>query len=268
MRTNLVGHLGQQLVALLLGEVAGGYQRAEQDLDVDLVVGAVDAGDIVDRVGVDHAAGQRVLDPPALGEAEVAALAHDLAAQVGAVDAQRVVGLVTDVSVGLGLGLDVGADAAVPEHVDGRPEDRADQLVRRQLGGLDPERLAHLRRQRDRLGAAREHASAGGDQGRVVVAPRGGRQLEQAPALGEAGRRVGVRVEEHVQVVEGAHQPDVLGQQHPVAEHVSGHVADADDREVLRLGVVAELAEVALDRLPGALGGDPHRLVVVAGRAA
>ena len=34
------------------------------------------------------------------------------------------------------------------------------------------------------------------------------------------------------------------------------------------LGVAAELAEVALDRLPGTLGGDAHLLVVVAGRAA
>jgi hypothetical protein len=36
-----------------------------------------------------------------------------------------------------------------------------------------------------------------------------------------------------VPVVEGGHQPDVLGQQHAVAEDVAGHVADADDGEVL-----------------------------------
>ena len=34
------------------------------------------------------------------------------------------------------------------------------------------------------------------------------------------------------------------------------------------LDVLAQLAEVPLDRLPGAAGGDAHRLVVVAGRAA
>ena len=39
-------------------------------------------------------------------------------------------------------------------------------------------------------------------------------------------------------------------------------------REVGRLDVDAELAEVALDRLPGAPGGDAHRLVVVSLRAA
>ena len=69
-------------------------------------------------------------------------------------------------------------------------------------------------------------------------------------------------------MVERGHQPDVLGQQHPVAEHVAGHVADADDGEVLGLGVDAELAEVPLDRLPRAARGDAHRLVVVADRAA
>ena len=59
-----------------------GHDRVEQDLDVDLVVGAVDAAGVVDRVGVDAAAAERELDPPALGEAEVAALADDPAAQL------------------------------------------------------------------------------------------------------------------------------------------------------------------------------------------
>ena len=53
-------------------------------------------------------------------------------------------------------------------------------------------------------------------------------------------------------------------QQHAVAEHVARHVADADHGERLGLDVDAHLAEVALDRLPGAAGGDAHRLVVVA----
>lgn len=69
-------------------------------------------------------------------------------------------------------------------------------------------------------------------------------------------------------VVEGCDQPDVLGEQHPVAEDVTGHVTDADDGEVLGLGVVAQLAEVPLDGLPGAAGGDAHALVVVTGGAA
>ena len=69
-------------------------------------------------------------------------------------------------------------------------------------------------------------------------------------------------------MVERHEQPDVLRQQHPVAEHVPGHVADAHHGEVLGLGVDPQLAEVPLDRLPGAARGDAHRLVVVADRAA
>jgi len=38
---HLVGHLGEQAVALLAGELAVGHHLVEQDLDVDLVVGAV-----------------------------------------------------------------------------------------------------------------------------------------------------------------------------------------------------------------------------------
>src|SRR3546814_19280850 len=51
---------------------------------------------------------------------------------------------------------------------------------------------------RDRLGAARMHAAALGDQAGVVVGPRGARQLEHALALGEALRRIGCRVQEDV----------------------------------------------------------------------
>ena len=118
---DLVGHLVEQLVALLERQLAGRHHVAEQDLDVDLVVAAVDAGRVVDRVGVDQPAGERVLDPAELGEAEVAALADHPAAQLGAVDAHRVVGAVADLGVRLGGRLDVGADAAVPEQVDRRP---------------------------------------------------------------------------------------------------------------------------------------------------
>ena len=199
---------------------------------------------------------------------EVAALADDAAAQLRAVDADGVVGLVARVGVGLRGGLDVRADAAVPQQVDRRAQDRPDQLVRRQAVGLDAERPPRRRRERNRLGGARPHAAALGDQRRVVVGPRGARQLEQPPALGERGRGIGVGVEEDVAVVERRDQPDVAGQQHAVAEHVARHVADPDDREVGRLDVGPELAEVALDRLPRAAGGDAHLLVVVADRAA
>ena len=65
-------------------------------------------------------------------------------------------------------------------------------------------------------------------------------------------------------VIERRHQLDVLRQQHAVAEHVPGHVADADDGEVILAGVHAESLEVELDRFPGTARGDAHLLVVVA----
>ena len=79
--------------------VALGHHGAEQDLDVDLVVAAIDAGRVVDRVGVDQAAVERVLDAAALGQTEVAALADHSAAQLDAVDAQAVVGAIADLGV-------------------------------------------------------------------------------------------------------------------------------------------------------------------------
>ena len=131
-----------------------------------------------------------------------------------------------------------------------------------------PQGLTDVRVQRDRLGGAGVDAAAGREQFLVVVGPAGARQVEQTAALGVGDGRVRLRVDEDVPVVEGGDQADVLREQHAVAEHVARHVADADDREVLALGVVAELAEVPLDGLPGAAGGDAHALVVVAGGAA
>ena len=66
-------------------------------------------------------------------------------------------------------------------------------------------------------------------------------------------------------VIEGRKELYVPRQQHPVAEHVARHVADAGNGEVGGLGIDAHLAEVALDRLPRAARGDAHHLVVVAG---
>ena len=98
-RGDLVGHRGQQLVAVRHGQLAVGHRAAEQDLDVDLVVGAVHPGRVVDEVGEDPAAGAGELDPAALGQAQVAALADHLDPQVAAVHPDRVVGLVADVGV-------------------------------------------------------------------------------------------------------------------------------------------------------------------------
>src|SRR5262249_3791923 len=71
------------------------------------------------------------------------------------------------------------------------------------------------------LRAPRPNAAAGRDRLAVVVVPGRARQAEQAPALGERARRVRVRVEEQVAVVEGPDQADPVGEQHPVAEDVA-----------------------------------------------
>src|SRR5207248_583978 len=113
------------------------------------------SGRVVDRVGVDPpagvggvpifgAAGQGVLDASLLREPEVAALADHPALQVTRVDAHRVVGLVSHVGVRLGGRLDIGADAAVVEQVDGCRQDRLDQLVGGYLLGLDGQGFAGL----------------------------------------------------------------------------------------------------------------------------
>ena len=89
---------------------------------------------------------RRRLDAAELRQAEVAALADDLDAQLLAVDPDGVVGPVADVGVVLGGGLDVGADAAVPEQVDRGEQDRVDQLGRghRRASPLMPSALGHL----------------------------------------------------------------------------------------------------------------------------
>ena len=69
-------------------------------------------------------------------------------------------------------------------------------------------------------------------------------------------------------MVERGNQLDVARKEHAVAEHVARHVADARDGEIRRLRVDPHLAEVPLDRLPGAARRDAHHLVIVANRPA
>ena len=139
--------------------------------------------------------------------------------------------------------------------------------VRRSV--VDAERLAHLPRQRHGLRRAREDPAALGELGRVVVGPARPRaEVEEPLAFLPGDLRVGIRVQEDVPVVVGADELERARQQHPVAEHVAAHVADAHRGDLVDLRVQAELAEVAPDGLPGAAGGDAQALVVVALRAA
>ena len=267
-RRHAVGHLDQQLVALLAGQIAVALDIAEQHLDVDFAVRAIDPGGIVDGVGIDPNAGVRGLDPRQLGESEIATLADHLATKIGGVDAQRIVRPIADIGVALPARLDIGADTAVPQQVDRRLEQCRYQLIRRHGLGLGADQGAHFRRQGHRFCGAVEDAAAGGDQAFVVIRPIRTRQREQAFALGVARRGIRIGIDEDVQMVERGDQLDMRRQQHAVAKHVARHIADADDAEIVALGVESHFAEMALDRFPRAARGDAHFLVVVAGRAA
>ena len=226
-----------------------------------------DTAGVVDRVGVDAPARERVLDPRRLREADVPALAHDLGAHVAPVDPHRVVDPVVHGGVRLARALHIGADPAVPEQVDRCAQDGADQLVAGQRLRVRAQRAAHFGRQRDPLRAALEHPAARTERLARVVAPRRARQSEQAPPLLERGfGRLGI--EEHVAVIEGGDEPHPAHQEQAVPEHVARHVADADRRERLALRVAAELREMALHAQPRAARGDRLALVVVAVAAA
>ncbi len=131
-----------------------------------------------------------------------------------------------------------------------------------------PKQLLRLGRQPDLLGRARIDAAALGDQRLVEILPARARQIEQALALGEGALRIGIGIDENVAVIEGGDELGGLLAQQAVAEHVARHVADADHRERRRGEVDIHLAEMALDRFPGAARGDADLLVVVSGRAA
>ena len=266
-RGDVVGHFGKQRVAPVHGQPAVAHRNAQRDLEIDLHVGGVDAGRIVDGVGVEPDAAQRRLDAAALRHAEIGALADHLAAQILAGDADGVVGAVADRLVAFVGGADIGADAAEEDQVDRRFEDGADQVLRRQPFA-DAEELLRLGRQPDLLGRARIDAAAFGDQRLVEILPARTRQVEQALALGEGALRIGIGIDENVAVIEGGDELGGLLAQQAVAEHVARHVADADHRERRRGEVDVHLAEMALDRFPGAARGDADFLVVVSGRAA
>ena len=264
-----VGHLRQQRIARGKVEFARFYRLVQEDFDVDFVVGTVDAAGVVDGVGVQAHAVLGGFDAAALGHAEVAAFADDFRAHVAAVDAQGVVGAVADLRVAFVACFDVGADAAVPDEVHRRFQQAADEFGRGQAVFLDVKGSFHFRADGDGFVAAREDTAALADERGVVVRPGRARQAEEALAFGQACRRVGVGVDEDVQVVEGGEQTGVGREQHAVAEDVATHVADADGGEgVVLLDVFAEQAEVALDRFPGAARGDADAFVVVTRAAA
>ena len=234
-------------------------------------------GGVVDGVGVDAAtrpARRRgVLDAAELGEPRLPPSPTTLRAQLRPVDPDRVVGLVADVGVRLGAGLDVGADAAVPEQVDRRR--RASPCIS-SAGDSDRPSSAQAEpgsrtcaRDRDGLRRARVDAAAwqraarGRSRPTTSAAGRtaGGARRTTRAASGSGSRKMcrwSNAATSRMCSESSMPLPNTSPDMSPTPTTVKSSA----------LGVDAQLAEVPLDRLPRAAGGDAHRLVVVADRAA
>ena len=142
---HFVGHRGEQNNALLVGHVTAAHQPGQQDLDVDFVVGAIDAGRVVNGIGKQVATTERKLDTPLLRKAKVAAFADDLDAQLVGIDTQVVVAAIVGVLMTLAARFDVGTDAAVVEKVSRRFENKVHQFGRRHLFSLNAKPFADVR---------------------------------------------------------------------------------------------------------------------------
>ena len=111
---DLIGHALEQLVALLARHVALGLHLAQQNLDVDLVVGAIDTRRVVNGIRIDVAAVKSELDTAALTKTQIGTLADDLAVQFVGIDPQRLVGSIAYFRMGFIGRLHIRADAAKP----------------------------------------------------------------------------------------------------------------------------------------------------------
>src|SRR5712691_4466291 len=106
----IFGHRGELAVTLVEAEITTSEHRLQQDLEIYLVVGHVNAGGIVDRVGVDPAAPQGVFNASFLGQAEIAAFDHNFATEFTGWDSTGVGRMVAHLCVGFVTGADVGPD--------------------------------------------------------------------------------------------------------------------------------------------------------------
>ena len=125
-------HLGADFVpqgfdercALIRGELATCHQAVHQNLDVHLAVTGFHTCGVVNGVSIDDDSVACSLHTAQLGEAQVAALAYDLGAQLVAVHAQGIVCLIAHLRVGFGGCLHVGADTTVVEQINRSLQDR------------------------------------------------------------------------------------------------------------------------------------------------
>ena len=180
---NFIRHQGQQLIALLLGHLPIAHHQAQQYLDVHLMIRRVHTRRVVDGVGVDAHARQRRLNSAPLSQAQITTLDHHLAAQLGPVDAQPIVGAVAHIRVTLQAGLDIGANAAVVQQIHRGLEDGRDQISRVDAGLLQAQCTAGLGRQHNRLLGSRPNATAIRNQCAVVIGPAGTGQQKKPLTL-------------------------------------------------------------------------------------
>src|SRR4051812_4484923 len=88
---HVLSHALEHLVALFDAELPGVRKAAEKYLEIDFVIGEVDARGVVNRVGINAPAAARELDTSVLRKAEVPAFADDFHPKLGRVDAHAVV---------------------------------------------------------------------------------------------------------------------------------------------------------------------------------
>ena len=135
---NLVGHARQQLDPRRFGQPPGALGSGQCDLDVDLVVRAIDARRVINKVGVDPAAVQCELDPAGLCRAQIGTLADNFDAQINAVDPQAIVGRIADRDVVFGTAFDIGTDPAEPQQINLGLKDCGNQAVGIDHFSFDP----------------------------------------------------------------------------------------------------------------------------------
>ena len=168
---DFIGHFDQLLVALLHGHVAVIDHTAQQNLDVDLMIRAINTGRVINGISVQPDSGHRGLDAAKLGRSQIRTLTDNTRPQILTIDAERVIRPVPGICMALVGGFDVGANTAEPQQVDVRFQHRPDQVVRSQFRLRDIKQLADFRGQLDRLRRPLENSAAFGNQLAVVIRP-------------------------------------------------------------------------------------------------
>ena len=101
----------------------------------------------------------------------------------------------------------------------------------------------------------------------IVVGPGGTWLLEKPLTLLKAALWIGIRVQKDVLMIECTDQLNVPREEHTVAEHITGHVANPYNGDIGCLNIDAQFSKMSLDRFPGPSRGNSHLLMIVAKRA-